>query len=319
MLTYGRRSRSVALAGESVLCRALACPYNEHTVAILGGAIEPQYGRLGIAWETGRMGILASRTVMACVCFLAFSWLGSSLEGADLFRLRILPIPDTKPNCNVEIKIVVDHVRVPLPPGPPDSTKFLQAFTFGLELPSWLQYLNHTYDGTHLKQALGQDPWYSSVRVVPSGLTVAVVFDSAMAAGLEEGQSQIVLRLFARVASGTPPQTAWIRFRDNLGTPNVPISLAMRGPNVVVPQVMDRSFNVGSGTCMKLPGLRYHAAAVGCLQEAQQETELGSADAIPDVPSLAELLDEFGTEVPDSTTLEFPEPVFEDAPAPLEE
>ncbi|MCI0650385.1 MAG: hypothetical protein L0Z55_00730 [Planctomycetes bacterium] len=276
---------------------------------------------------------------LAMLLPLSFSFV-NTLEGADLYRLRMLSIPDLHPGCTTECMVVVDHTRWPFPGPPLDSTKALQAFSFGLTLPPPLEYVSHTFNGTHLQQMIQGNPWYASVRPVAGGVTVGVVFDSQMQKTMPEGTSQIVLKLTLSVPAGTPSQQLTLQFRGDLGNPDVPIQFVMRGGNVT-PAVQPRTVNVTPGTCFipcfespssycytarqpHQPEHRfiawYPAVAAGvapsgalCLISAASPDAQGDAPVEEAEVGAGDVAEEpEGEEPPDPSTLEFPEPTADE-------
>lgn len=225
---------------------------------------------------------------------------------ADLYRLRMLPLPTLYPGCTTDIQVVVDHTRWPFPGPPLDPTKALQGFSFGLTLPVPLQFVSSTYAGTHLQQQLAGDPWFSGVRAVPGSVTVGVLCDDTLDKALSEGTSQIVIKIRVTVPPGTPPQTLSLNFVAGLGSPPVPLTFAM--PQLaVVPAVQGRTLTVGSGTCLA-PTLGGFAPALVALPLQSAEGEPAAAGEVPAADPADE--ETWGDEEPppDPSELEFPEP-----------
>ncbi len=229
---------------------------------------------------------------------------------ADLYRLRMLPIPTLYdgPNCTTEISVVCDHTRYPVPPPPPDPSRALYALSFGLELPAPLEFVSATFNGTHLQQMIGGDPWFSGVQAVTGGVTVGILLDDTLDAVMPEGISQIVIKIKVKVPQNTPSQTLTIRFRDNLGTPPVRLELVMPIGSVI-PATQDRTVSVVHGVCaLMAPMQGFYAAAVGQLAEESPESEEGEEVVAADADDMAGESADAEFNVPDPSELEFPEP-----------
>ncbi len=204
-------------------------------------------------------------------CTVLLAWLGlvaftPSAFGADLFRIRLASNPNIYPGCQADLVFLIDHLRMPLPPGPPDPAKKIDALTFGVQLPSPLIYVSHSYSGTYLRAFLGQDPDYSAVRPVTGGATVAIVPDLEMAVAIPEGASQSVLKIRVTVPGGTPLQTIPVSFVGNLGSPAVPVHFSLP-QGILIPTVQNGSVRVVSGTCSIRALGGFYGAAVGQLSD----------------------------------------------------
>ncbi len=195
-------------------------------------------------------------------------------------------------------------------PPPPDPSRALQALSFGLVLPSPIEFVSATYNGTHLQQMIGSDPWFSGVRAVQGGVTVGVVLDDQMQQTMPEGTSQIVIKIRVSVPVGTPPGTHTIQFSGSLGTPQVPLLMVMPIGSVT-PATQPRTLTVTAGTCMARPLDGYYPAVVGQVVENSSSTAEDQAD-----PSASEgetSGDDGDAEPPpDPSELEFPEPTPEE-------
>lgn len=235
----------------------------------------------------------------------------SSADAADLDRLGLLAAGDIFPGCTQDLVILADHTRWPVPPGPPDPARALEALSFGVQLPSPLEYVSHTFDGTYLKTQLGHDPDFASVRPVTGGVTVGLVMDLEMQEKLPEGINQSILKIKVRVPSSTPVGTVLApTLVGTLGNPTVPLEMLLRLGSVT-PVTKNGKLKVVAGTCW-VPGACFTPAAVVLLPAEPEVSEETESEELPEAIDWA-----------DPSTIPFEEPApgeltEEPAAAPVE-
>ncbi len=191
-------------------------------------------------------------------------------DAADLYRLASSASGPLYPGCTVEVAITCDHSRFPTET-PLDPNRALRALSFGLELPAPLQYAGYTFDGTYLKQQLGQNPDFAAVRGVTGGVTIGIVLDMELAQSLPEGLNQSIIKIRIGVPAGTPSQTIPLNIVGTLGSPVVARELVMPLGSVT-PTVRNGRVTITSGTCAIAPFGGYRPAAVGLLQGAVEDS-----------------------------------------------
>ena len=240
------------------------------------------------------------------VCFLSGI---STVHAGDLYRLRMLPIADLHPGCSTTIEVVVDHTRYPTQT-PLDPNRSLFGLAFGLTLPSPLEFESASFAGTHLKQTLGHDPWYSGVREVPGGITVAIVGDPYLQNLLPEGKSQIVIKLTVSVPASAQIQQHTLSFTD-FGEPKRNLWLSMPIGDVI-PKTQSATLDVVTGTCSVAPKpRRFWPAAVGQLAQPSPPATT-PPELAEEVEGALEIEEAEIEEFPDTEDLPFPEPTDEE-------
>ncbi len=251
--------------------------------------------------------------VLVLALSLCLIVLVTDADGADLYRLASSASGPLYPGCTVEVAITCDHSRFPTQT-PLDPNRALRALSFGLELPAPLQYAGYTFDGTYLKQFLGQNPDFAAVNAVTGGVTIGIVLDWDVAQSLPEGLNQSIIKIRVGVPAGTPSQTIPLNIVGTLGSPVVARELLMP-LGLVTATARNGRVTITAGTCSIGPAGGFWPAAVGLLQSDPDANAESTKEEVDPADKPGYYTDS-DWDISDPTTLPFEEPTPDELQEP---